>query len=232
MANASYFDSSIIKIHPASRRNNPYSRMIAEQGITKPIKHLTPDEKGTFIVTSKIEFDNYDANLEFYIEGYYFNIDHDTVSGLITTDRYNKNIVVKLGSKQEEDSGAYDGFEELEGIDTTDSTPKYTGIQYCVLTASDPTLPSGWTEDNSVKIISNGEINEDELSLKSLFNKFVKPVVVCGRSQTQIGSHPAPEEKVLESQLWVDTVDGGIAKFFNGTYWEGIGAVYKEAQNV
>lgn len=229
---ASYFNTNTVAVFPASKRNTPYSRMVAEQGITGSVKHLSPDGKGTFLITNKDAFEVQGSNIpvEFCIQGYYFNIDHNTIANLIANT--NTQVYVNITSIDTGFNSPYERFEELNGVDDG-VTGNYTGLQYAVLGAGD-SLPSGWEDashnlvDTAIQLIANGHLNTDELSLQALYNKFIKPVIVCAEGET-IGGAPGPAEHVLPSQLWVDTDVGGIAKYWNGTLWEGIGAVYKQA---
>lgn len=223
-----HFNSGDVKVYPSAKRSVPFSRLMSEQGITGAIKHLTPDNSGTFLITLQIDLDSNSADtVDFCILGYYFSVDKEAL-----TFSANDSWYVWINSLDVIASGDYAGFEEIIGTDASEGADsgKYTGLNY---STSEPT---GWStimnEHRGMQIIMNGKLCESSWSLYALFSKYT-PAVIADTNKTENNKKVPATKDILHSQLWVDTTLGGIAKYWDETAqeWIGIGAVYKQQQN-
>lgn len=146
-----------------------------------------------------IKHDSANKTLEFCLEGYYIKLSSFSMAGqpLNVWASLDKDVI---GGQY------YTNFEELKG----DSNGEFKGL---ILSDSAPQSLEG-----SIQLIKDGSINSTML-LSTLVGS---PYIACPHSSAHV-----PSVDIDPNKLWIDTSDGNVIHYYNGTSWQPCGAVYK-----
>ena len=191
------------------------SIVTSEQNITNQVCSLTPDSKGTFILSSSYGNNTDGFYIQFYIKGYYFDIVIPAGSDFANFVYVDIVLTTPTGTT------TYKDYEELQGID--DTTGNYTGLNFY------STNPDGSRMQLLLQEGATYTINS-ELVLKQLWyttiKEQVKPFFI---DEQDTNSEKPMNYPTYTDRIWIDSTNNYIMRVFDdvSSTWIKLGAVYK-----